>query len=321
MADTRKRPWHMFYPLLLVVGLGVAWSIYWGFVFTQTKKLVAETRAELGAQGATLSCASESWGGFPFRIEFTCAKAALAAKNSAQAFSLQSENIAAVMMAYNFSHVLVFVDGPTVVNGVTASHGRALISLRAGKAEGDFDASSEIPKLSVANQFNAGMLKLFSRRVGGKLNVAANAASLSVMAPNQRKIELDAAEFVAETPAKILESKDPVQEAAQTGQAVDITSFRLSKGDASIQAKGALHLEPNRVPAGKITTETEDIDKLLTALAPTLGLSEPNQAAIASMLAILAKDPTSKRRSADIVATKGELYWGPFKLGDLKPVE
>jgi hypothetical protein len=305
----------MFYPLILVVALGVAWSIYWLFVFNQAKGMMTETREQLAAQGATLACGQERWSGYPFRIEFTCADAQIQVKRGAETISAETKDIAAVMMAYNFRHVISFIEGPSRVNGLAITHDPARLSLQAGPDE-SFDIAAEIPKPVIADVTEAVMARAFARRKDGKLDLAFNADEVKA-----HGLAIGRAEFVGTTDAAILDAPDPVSAAAKTGQAFDITTATLANNDVKVSAKGALHLDEARRPAGKITTETNDIDKLLTALAPVLQLSDQSRAAIASMLSILAKDPTSKRRSADIVAANGELYWGPFKLGDLKPLE
>jgi hypothetical protein len=308
----------MFYPLLLMILLGVVWSIYWLFAFNQTKEIVAQARADLVKQGVTLACAKESWGGYPFRIEFACEGADATVKTPARAVTFKAKGVAAVMMAYNFRHVLAFVDGPSEWDGIAVSHDPARISLQAGTG-GAFDIAGEAPRIvlaSTAGPIEAEMLRLFARRKDGVLDLAANADQVTVAGT-----ALNRAEFTGTTKAAILDHPDPVDEAARTGQPFDITEAKITKGDVAITAKGALHLDPGKRPAGKITTETNDIDRLLAELAPTLKLSDANVEAAKSMLAILSTDPNSKKRSADIIARNGELYWGPFKLGDMKPVE
>jgi hypothetical protein len=307
----------MFYPLLLVILLGAVWSLYWLFVFNQAKDIVAQARADLATQGATLACAQESWGGYPFRIEFACAGAEATVKTPARTMNFKAKDVAAVMMAYNFRHVLAFVDGPSELNGVGVSHNPARISLETAP-DGAFDIAGEAPNVvvaSAAGPLEAEMLRLFARRKDGSLDLAANADRLTVAGT-----ALDRAEFTGATPAAILDAPDPVAAAAKTGQPFTLAEAKVTKGDVAITAKGAIHLDPEKRPAGKITTGTNDIDKLLAELAPKLQLSDENVAAAKSMLAILATDPNSKTRSADLIAQNGELYWGPFKLTDLPPL-
>ncbi len=314
MPPERKRPWRMFYPLILVMALGLAWSAYWTFIFTEVKAGVANARANMAADGAALTCARENWSGYPFRIEFTCDDAALTVKGGAQPMTLKARRLAAVVMAYNLGHMLAFVTGPSEINGMSVTHDLARISLADGGNDG-FDIAAEVPHLAAGSEAQAAMVKIYARRKDGALDLAANADAITAAG-----VSLDRADFAGSTPAAILDAPDPVGEAARTGQPFTLAEAKVTKGDVAITAKGAIHLDPEKRLAGKIITETNDIDRLLAELAPKLQLSDANVAATKSMLAILAKDPNSKTRSADVIAQNGELYWGPFKLTSLPPL-
>jgi hypothetical protein len=307
----------MFYPLGLMILLGAAWSLYWFFAFYGTKDVVSQARADLAEQGATLTCARESWGGYPFRIEFACEEAMATVKTGTRTMAFKAKDVAGVMMAYNFRHILAFIDGPSDVDGVSVTHGTARISLEAGP-DGAFDITGEAPRVLMASAVGpveAQMLRLFARRIDGKLDLAAKAEAFSAGGA-----AFDRVEFQGSTDAAILDAPDPLRQAMNTGQTFEITKAEVAKGDAIATAKGALGLDSAKRPSGKITTETNDIDKLLDALEPALKLSDQNRQALTAMLSIVAKNPASKARSADIVAQNGELYWGPFKLGDLQPI-
>jgi hypothetical protein len=312
-AMKRKHPWHMFYPLLLVIAIGIAWSIYWLFAFNATKQLVAQARTDLAAQGATLTCEREHWGGYPFRIEVTCDQPQLDAKSGGVAHQAQAQRVFAVMMAYNFSHVIAEVEGPTRMDGVELAHAPARLSLK-GQTDGGFDASAEVPDASLAGRFTTKLLRAFARRKGDALDLAADAQSVSAQG-----LTVESAAFNGTTPAAILDAPDPVAAAARSGQAFDITRAEAKMGDITLSATGQLHLDSAERPAGKVTTEVNDIDKFLGLAAPLAGIDAATQSAIASMLSILAKD-SSKRRSIDLVAKDGELYFGPFKLMQLQAI-
>ena len=77
MASTAKRPWYMFYPLAGMILLSLVWCGYWFIAFSGAKELIQAKRLEFAGQGMELTCARESWGGFPFRFEFQCETAKL----------------------------------------------------------------------------------------------------------------------------------------------------------------------------------------------------------------------------------------------------
>jgi hypothetical protein len=309
-ATKRKRPWHMFYPLLLVIVLGIGWSIYWLFAFNGMKDALAQARVDLSAQGSTLACERETWGGYPFRIELTCENAGV----STQGRKVKAARVFAVMMAYDLSHVLAEVEGPTRIDDVEIAHAPARLSFDAHRA-GGFDASAEVPEAAAAG-VSAKQLRALARSKGGTLDFAADAQELIGQGVTLKQIQL-----VGSTPAAILEAPDPLAEAARSGQALDITKAEATAGDVVLSATGQLRIDPARRLAGKVTAEVSDIDKFLGVAAPLLRLDDGTRAGLASMLAILAKDSASKRRSADLIAKDGELYFGPFKLAQLPPID
>ena len=67
----------MFYPLAGMILLSIVWCGYWFIAFSGAKELVQAKRLEFAGKGMELNCASESWGGFPFRFEFQCETASL----------------------------------------------------------------------------------------------------------------------------------------------------------------------------------------------------------------------------------------------------
>jgi hypothetical protein len=308
----------MFYPLLLVILLGVAWSIYWTITFNGIQAGAAMARQNLEAAGARLSCGRETWGGFPFRIEFACEDAELTLRAESRSVRLTAGSIAAVALAYNLRHVLAFIQGPTAIDGLSVSHQPMRISLRNQRNDG-FDISVEAPRMAAAlpqGLLSADLLRLFARTNAGKLELAADAARINAMGAM-----IDRAEVLGCTDQGILAAPDPLAEAARNGQTLDIERAEARFGQAWVKAKGTLRLDAARRPQGRITAETNDIDRLLDAIAPAARLTAETREAIASTLAVVAKDPTSKALSAEIVAQDGAAYWGPLKLADLPPLK
>ncbi|HUR42849.1 MAG TPA: DUF2125 domain-containing protein [Aestuariivirga sp.] len=88
MKATRKRPSGRLAPLTAIIVLSTVWSIYW---------YVARQRAELFAQGLSLLCASENWGGYPLRFEFSCISPTV---NFSSGLTVRSAALFAVAQAY-----------------------------------------------------------------------------------------------------------------------------------------------------------------------------------------------------------------------------
>jgi hypothetical protein len=62
-----------------------------------------------------------------------------------------------------------------------------------------------------------------------------------------------------------------------------------------------------------------DLDALMTLLAPHLKLSEQEVAAAKTVISLIGGG-TGKARKIDVIAKAGELYFGPFKIADVPPL-
>ena len=78
---------------------------------------------------------------------------------------------------------------------------------------------------------------------------------------------------------------------------------------------GALSLDPQHRIAGKLETETNDMQALLALVGPQLGLSESNLANIQTMLSFMGNGA-----KVPIIAKDGALYVGPLKAAELPPL-
>ena len=305
MTTPTKRPWYMFYPLTGMILLCIVWSGYWYFAFTKTQEITAIQRQELATQGLQLQCDHESWGGFPFRFEFQCVGMTLSYKRSV----LKTDKILAVAQAYNPLHILLLVNGPTSVvrNGVSlaaATHDDALISIILD-TKGGWDASSDVAHVNAPQLFSSASLKLFARKKSVKIDFAGNSDGLDLIAPNNSHTPIDNAGFLART---------------ADSASLDVSALKISSGNVNFEGQGKITLDTNHFMAGKLSTQTNDIDGLLKLISPLFEMTEKGQAAIKSLLATQGNIPNSPSQKADFTARDGGLYWGPFKLTDLEPL-
>jgi Uncharacterized protein conserved in bacteria (DUF2125) len=305
MIKPTKRPWYMFYPLAGLILLCFAWSGYWYVAYVKTREIITIQRRELAAQGLQLKCGDESWGGFPFRFEFRCAGMALSYKGAV----LKTGSVLAVAQAYNPLHILLLVNGPTSIarndsSLATVTHDDALISITLNTT-GEWDVSSDVAHINVPQFFSTASLRLFARKKTGRIDFAGNSDGLDLVGPNNLQTPIDHAEFLAQT---------------SDGEILDVTAFRVSSGRVDFNSQGKIALDANHFLTGSLSTQTNDIDGLLKLISPLLEMSEKDQAAIKSLLATQGNIPNSPSQKADFVARNGGLYWGPFKLMDIKPV-
>src|SRR6478672_8172034 len=79
-AARRRRLWPLFIPFGLVVLLAVAWSGFWFYAAGRAATEIAAWRASERQAGRLQDCASQSIGGYPFRIEVRCGGASFELK-------------------------------------------------------------------------------------------------------------------------------------------------------------------------------------------------------------------------------------------------
>jgi hypothetical protein len=305
----------MFYPLIGMILLSTVWCGYWFIAFEGAKELVQAKRLEFKNHGLQLDCANESWSGFPFRFEFQCQGASLQFAQANKTYDIKSVTMLAVAQAYNPFHVLLLIDGPSTVNGVELTHERALISVTVN-GSGNLDVSSEVAKVNAPGLFSVDQLNFYGRKINGKLDLAANTEGLTVLDPSL-PISITKAAIVAQTNASLL--KQP-NDAAATGETLEISSLKISQGSVDLTAQGKIFLDPQHRLAGKLSSQTNDIDGLMKLIAPLLALNDEDSAAIKNLVNLTGGDPATKTTKADFTAKDGALYWGLLKLADLQPL-
>ena len=303
----------MFYPLAGMILLSIVWCGYWFIAFSGAKELIQAKRLEFVGQGIELTCARESWGGFPFRFEFQCETAKLQFIHDTQTYNVQTTNILAIAQAYNPLHVILLVDGPTSIDRTTVIHERALISVTVG-LDKDWDASMEAAGVNAQDLFMAGQLKLFARKINGRLDLAANTKELTVIQPENSPIIVSSAELVGQTSTSLLTQQRLV------GQSLDISSLKISQGPIDFAATGTVSLDPQHRLAGRLSSQTNDIDGVMKFIEPIFALNEQDSATIKNLVTLTGTDPSTNTTKADFSARDGALYWGLIKLADLTPL-
>lgn len=293
----------MLLPLAAVVLLFAAWSTYWWIADGFAQKTAAAQRAKLAARGVTLACAHESWGGYPFRFEFDCTSPRLEMRDRG---TFTATHVLAVAQAYNPTHVVLLVDGPTTVASpaaapITASHDRAMISLRMIGLH-DAEVSADIPNVSVANLASAGDVQLFSRPgpKPGTLDVAARLKDAKAAAPGRPPLALDSAQAIATI-------DQPLH--------ATISDISAARGEVRVWTSGDAGLDAAHRPQGTLTVATNDLKGLMAIVNPQLALNDKQRQALTMMLAFLGKEAKTT-----VTAANGQLSVGPLKLGALPPL-
>ena len=302
MPNLAPHPWRMFLPLAIVLFLAAIWSGYWFIASGIAQDRLAAAREKLTAEGLTLSCVKEAWGGYPFHFEFSCSSPVVSQAGQIQ---LRSANILLVALAYAPWQVAALVDGPTVLSGqgqkeTKITHQRALAAVTFDKAWQP-SLSAEIPAVSYGTLGKAGKLMLFTRpsATGGN-DIAIETSGVTYTPADKPPISVDAGSL---------------QGTLQTDNSFKIDRIEFQQGPLRYWGSGMLALDVQHRIAGQIDTETNDIQKLLDIAGPQLGLSDGKLANLRTVLGLLGNDA-----KIPIIARDGVLYLGPFQAAELKPL-
>ena len=289
-------------PLAAVILLFVLWSVYWYAANSAMQAHAAGQRAQLAAQGFSLACASENWGGYPFRFEFTCTKPVIGFPGGQ---TVRSGAILAVAQAYDPLHVIALIDGPSGValpdnSNYSLTHGRAVISVVA-QGGGVAQIAAEIPAFNGAGILVANDIQIHTR-------AAANSG-------NDIAVTVEGA--VYNSPGKPPLSIDRAQLLAMLGASHDLTigDLQFNQNGLKLWGKGTLNLDAEKRIEGRIAAQTNDLGRLLAVLDPHIDLADRDRATLKAILGLLGKEA-----KADLVARDGEFYIGPLKVGELPPL-
>ena len=302
MPNASPRPWRMFLPLGIVLVLAAVWTIYWFVASGIAKDRFQDMRERFATKGLTLACTSESWGGFPFHFEFTCASPVIALAGKAEA---RSGSLLLVALAYAPRQIVALIDGPTLVSTntlkpVTATHERAVAAITFDGG-GQPKLSAEFPAMVIDGVGSVDMLRLHSRPASaGGTDVAFSASKLSYQPPGKQALAIDEAGLLG---------------TIQDGGKLKIDKIEVKQGQLWCTGSGSVVLDDQHRIAGQVDTETNDIGALLTLLSPQLGLTDAQATSLRAMLGLLGNEA-----KVSVIARDGTLYLGPFKVTDIRPL-
>lgn len=302
MPNVPARHWKMFIPLGVVLVLALLWSLYWFAAMGFAKQRFADEREKLAAQGLTLACATEGWGGFPFHFEFACAEPVFTYKDKAE---LRSSKLLLVALAYAPWQVAALIDGPSRLSGkgippADATHQRIMAVLT---YEGDSKArlSAEVPALSIPGLGNTEKLMVHSRpSPSGGNDVALSVSKLTYQPDGKQPVMIDQADVLG---------------TLLPDGSLKLDKAEIQQGPLRYWGSGTLSLDAGHRISGRIDTETNDLNRLLELVKPHLQLSDNQAAGLRAMLGLLGNEA-----KAAVIAKDGVLYIGPFSAAELKPL-
>ncbi len=306
MTDLPPKPsrWKLYLPFVAIAVVAVGWSVFWKVAAGMTESGLDDWFAQERSQGREWSCPGRSVGGYPFRLELRCAAPTFTGRVGAVAGAGSVGDVLVAAHLYNPSLVLAQVSSPLVFK---AQDGSLDLSL----AWTQLQASHRVRKGGLERdslEVEGPVLRLAGR---GLPNIAAKAEAFEVhLRPNPDRASVVSAMDLAlrlsklEAPAldslsgyagpmdavfaaTILQTEalrggdlaGSLEQWRQAGGNAEIRELKIAKGEALVEANGALEIDSAHRLAGRVELQ-------LTGLGPLLqrfGVS-PGNAAIGGLL-------------------------------------
>jgi len=324
MASRNSIAWRAIMPALLVLVLAIAWSGYWLWLHSKAQQLFEEQSASLAARGLTLDCSDRDWGGYPFRIEFTCTDPKFADRRSSLIAGAEAAKLFVVMQAYDFRKAAALLDGPTTIilrdaEPLTIAHERVLASFQRVSAA-DQRLSIEVPGLRIGEDASAVTASFhFRARDGNSLDIAASGEGIAFTVEDA-KFAIDRAAIEGDMPLSAIGNQEILRGLAASGGKVNITRASLSKGELTISGDGALTITPQGFLEGRIATVISDLNLFITELQHALPLSEREIRELRALGDVLAGATGGRSVPVDLRFQNGDIYWSAFRIATMEPL-
>ena len=309
------KPWRMALPTIALVLLGLLWSGYWLWASSLAQHAVGKWRAGLAADGITVSCGEESWGGYPFRVELHCTPGKIASAERSAEFT----QLTVMAQAYNLGHLLLLNDGETIITGPMGSlkiaHEGATASL-IFNSTGQMQVDVEFTKPQ-ADTFSAQRLAFHTRKKPGRaeqvLEIAA-AMELGQIQTNAEPVAIDSLTLSGSlTPVPKLITYENL---SRQGNLLTLDQIDLQSAAIRYQASGQLQIGRDAHLKGILKGRLQNLDQLLQDLADR-GFLDPDARMGAGAVLGLLGGNSPEGMQIEIAADQGGLYIGPFRIADL----
>ena len=114
-STTRRRPWLVAAPLIVVLVLAAGWSGFWFHAVSQADELLAAWRQREAQAGRNYACGRQSIGGFPFRFELTCNEASAAFDSNEPKVAFKAQSVHAASQIYDPTLVIAAIGAPLTI--------------------------------------------------------------------------------------------------------------------------------------------------------------------------------------------------------------
>jgi hypothetical protein len=298
-AARPSRRWRLFLPLALVLVLALGWSGFWFYASTRAQAELAAWNRREAAAGRELSCASQDFGGFPFRFELRCAAPQLALTKAH--VSLKAQDMHAAVQVYQPTLAIAEFTGPLAV---ADDHGQAVavdwtlaqMSVHA-QLSGPPERVSVVldqPKVTrSANQETLARATHAEIHLRGAPRLPSDPPAFDI-ALDLTQALLPAVPRVPNAPidatiAGTLRGLDdlsarPWRQVLRDLQAangrLDVTQARIRQGNVLMVGSGTLHLTARGALDGQMQLTVAGIEDLMTALGLDKAVGQASQNAL-----------------------------------------
>lgn len=330
----------LFAPYVLLVAVVVVWSAGWFFVRERVDGEIETRLAREAELGRNWNCADRQIGGYPFRIDISCASL-IFTRADGTTFSLGPTR--AVAQVYQPRHVIVEAAGPfRGTDGIASFEGdweSLRLSVRElGRGTEQFALDVRAPELSAQGigptplNASAERFELYLRP-SPDVAPGAGAVDIIMRATDARAPALD--RLVGDDrPAQVeigarathlsnLRSGAPRQMAANwrdAGGTLTLDVIDIRKGDAHIQIAGELGLDEALRPQGRIEPAAADIEGLLSRI---FGGGQQQSNAMMMLDALAPRNEATSgseglRRFPALDLRNGRVFMGPIPIPQVR---
>jgi hypothetical protein len=297
-AARPPRRWPIVAPLVLVVVLATAWSVFWYYAAGRAQTELAVWQAREATAGRNVSCGTQEFSGFPFRFELRCATPALSLQKARLAVT--AKDMHAAVQVYQPTLAVAEIDGPMTVT----EEGRGGVAIDWTLAQASVHGLSRTPdrvslvldKPTVAQL--AGNAALAS---AAHAEIHLRAAPRLPQDPPALDLALSLAQALfpglARVPTVPIDADvtgtlhgidriapKPWPQLLRDLQAangrLDVTQARIRQGDILGIGRGTLKLTPRGTLDGELQLTVAGMEQLMTALGLDKAVGQASQKAL-----------------------------------------
>lgn len=288
--QSRRRTGRRYTILLFTIfALVAGWTGFWKFAAGKAQQTIEGWRAREAKAGRLYACASETIGGFPFRIEVNCNQASALFRSNRPPIELKADNLVVVAQVYQPGLIISEYHGPLTIGepgkspDIVANWKLAQSSIRGTPAAPErvslvFDGPT-IDRMSGdarQNLMHAAHIEIHGRMAAGSaadkpvIEVALQLDQVS--APSLHPAAAQPINASATAMLRGLKDFSPkpwsvrFREIQASDGRIDITQARAQQGDIIAVGSGALSLNANGRLEGQLRVTMAGLEQFLAAI-------------------------------------------------------